>query len=219
MFQFQAMIDAFYVLTVGLWMTIQMTVYSLIFANIIGLITAFLKLSKFKWLNFLANTYINIIRGTPLLVQVFFIYFAIPNITGTKIEAWAAGLIALSLNAGAYISEIFRSGIQAVPKGQMEAARSLGMTHGQAMRYVILPQAFKIVIPPLLNQFIITLKDTSIVSVIGFEELTRKGQMQIATTYRALEIWTEVAIFYFVLIFGLTLLTNWIEKKMNQDLK
>ncbi|WP_339061150.1 amino acid ABC transporter permease [Tepidibacillus marianensis] len=219
MFQFQAMIDAFHVLLIGLWMTLQMAVYALIIANIIGLITALMKLARLKWMNFLANTYINLIRGTPLLVQVFFIYFAMPAITGTKIEAWVAGLVALSLNAGAYISEIFRSGIQAVPKGQMEAARSLGMTHGQAMRYIILPQAFKIVIPPLLNQFIITLKDTSIISVIGFEELTRKGQMQIATTYRALEIWTEVAIFYFVLIFSLTLFTNWIERKVNQDFK
>lgn len=215
MINFDIIVQSLDVLLVGLGMTLQLTVISLLIALVLGLITALMKLSKKRALNAIANAYINVMRGTPLLVQVFYIYFAIPSLLGTRIDAWTAAISALSLNAGAYIAEVFRSGIQAVPHGQMEAARSLGMTHRQAMRYVILPQAFRIVIPSLLNQFIITLKDTSLVSVIGFEELARKGQLIIATTYSAFEIWTVVALFYLVVVLALTRLSEYLEKRLN----
>lgn len=203
------------VLLLGLGITLELTVISLLIALVLGLITALMKLSKKRSLNAIANAYINVIRGTPLLVQVLYIYFALPALLGIRFDEWTAAIAALSLNAGAYIAEVFRSGIQAVPRGQMEAARSLGMTHRQAMRHVILPQAIRIVIPSLVNQFIITLKDTSLVSVIGFEELARKGQLIIATTYAAFEIYTVVALFYLVVVLALTRLSEYLEKRLN----
>ncbi|CCQ98338.1 glutamine transporter subunit; membrane component of ABC superfamily [[Clostridium] ultunense Esp] len=202
------------VLFYGLWMTIAITVISLFIALILGLFTALMKLSKSKILKMISNTYINIIRGTPLLVQVFYVYFALPSLLGFRIDAWTAAITALSLNAGAYIAEVFRSGIQAVSKGQYEAALAQGMTTRQTMQYVILPQAIRIVIPSLLNQFIITLKDTSLVSVIGFEELARKGQIVIATSYAAFEIWTVVALMYLATVLTLTKLSEGLEKRL-----
>lgn len=211
---FEVIYQSLGVLFYGLWMTILITVISLLIALILGLFTALMKTSNSKILKMISNTYINIIRGTPLLVQVFYVYFALPSLLGFRIDAWTAAIAALSLNAGAYIAEVFRSGIQAVSKGQYEAALAQGMTKRQSMQFVILPQAIRIVIPSLLNQFIITLKDTSLVSVIGFEELARKGQIVIATSYAAFEIWTVVALMYLVTVLILTKLSEGLEKRL-----
>jgi polar amino acid transport system permease protein/polar amino acid transport system substrate-binding protein len=154
-------------LLVGMKLTIIMTFLALILAVVIGLVACLFSISKVKPLNWLSGIYLSVIRGTPLLVQAFFIYFGLTSALGLRIPAFNAAIIVLCLNAGAYLSEIFRSGIAAVNKGQMEAARSLGLPYGVAMRKIILPQAIRIVIPSVLNQFIITLKDTSILSVIG----------------------------------------------------
>lgn len=202
-------------------MTIKLTVITLPFAVILGLFACLCGLTKhFKFIN---TIYLNIIRGTPVLVQVFFIYFGIPSLIKEvlgapfKFSAITAGVITLSLNAGAYLSEIFRSGIQAVNKGQMEAARSLGLPYRKAMTKVILPQAFRIVIPSVVNQFIITLKDTSIISVIGLTELTFQGKQIVAATYKAFYVWIMVGILYFIIIYLLTKLSKYIERRVSID--
>ena len=150
----------------GLSLTLQLTILSLIFAIIVGMISCFFKISSIKPLNWIATIYLSVIRGTPLMVQAYFLYFGIASVLSIQIPSFWASVIVLTLNAGAYLSEIFRSGISAVNKGQMEAARSLGLPYHVAMSKVIIPQAIRIVIPSVVNQFIITLKDTSIISVI-----------------------------------------------------
>lgn len=192
----QVIIDALPVLLVGLKMTIQLTVLAVFFGTIIGLFVALARLSKASLLRSAAVAYTEFFRGTPLLVQLFMLYYGIPQLLGLKFASFTAAIIVCSLNSGAYVAEIFRAGIQSIERGQMEAARSLGMTKTQAMRYVILPQAFKRVIPPLGNEFIAMLKDTSLVSVIGLEELTRSGSLVIAQTYKSMQIWAVVAFCY-----------------------
>ena len=152
-------------------------------------------------------------RGTPLLVQIFLFYFALPVITGQRIDPFIAAISACGINSGAYVAEIFRAGIQSVDEGQMEAGRSLGMTWLQTMRYIIVPQAFKRVIPPLGNEFIAMLKDSSLVSVIGFEELTRRGQLIIAKTYGSFEIWMSVAVIYLVMTLTISRFVAYLERR------
>lgn len=164
-------------------------------------------------LRMLATVYVDFTRGTPLLVQIFLIYFALPTLTGQRIDPFVAAITACSFNSGAYVAEIFRSGIQSIDKGQMEAGRSLGMSWMQTMRYIIVPQAFKRVIPPLGNEFIAMLKDSSLVSVIGFEELTRRGQLIIASTYTPFEIWLAVACIYLMMTFVISRLVDFLERR------
>ncbi|GAB6181970.1 amino acid ABC transporter permease [Desulfotomaculum defluvii] len=191
--------DALPILLMGLKMTIQLTILAVLFGCIIGLFFGLAKLSRISFIKIPAVIYIEFFRGSPLLVQLFLIYFGLPQIIGHPVDKFWSAVIVLSLNSGAYCAEIFRAGIQSIERGQMEAARSLGMTHVQAMRYVILPQAFKRVIPPLGNEFIAMMKDTSLVSVIGLAELARSGQLYISTTYKAFQIWFLVAIFYIIM--------------------
>lgn len=195
----QVMIDALPLLLTGLKITIELTILAVFFGSVIGLVVALARLSKIPLLKPAAIAYTEFFRGTPLLVQLFMLYFGLPQLLGGPIDKFLAAVVVCSLNSGAYVAEIFRAGIQSIERGQMEAARSLGMTQAQAMRYVILPQAFKRVIPPLGNEFIAMLKDTSLVSVIGLEELTRKGQLKIASSYKPFEIWFVVAIMYLVM--------------------
>jgi polar amino acid transport system permease protein/polar amino acid transport system substrate-binding protein len=204
--------ESFPSLLEGLAMTIKITVIALIIAIIIGLVVGLVNVSKNKGLKAIARIYIDIVRGTPLIVQAFFIYFGLPSVLNFKINAVIAGIIAISINAGAYMSEIFRAGILAVDNGQMEAARSLGLSHGTAMRKVVLPQAFRNMIPALVNQFIISLKDTSILSVIGITELTQSGEIIIASNYKAFQIWIMVAIFYLIIIEILSIVSKRVER-------
>lgn len=187
------------VLLVGLRLTIELTIIAVFFGSIIGLFAALAKISPLRVLRWPAIAYIEFFRGSPLLVQLFLFYFGLPQLLGHPVDKFLAASVVLSLNCGAYIAEIFRAGIQSIERGQMEAARSLGMTHAQAMQYVILPQAFKRVIPPLGNEFILMLKDTSLVSIIGLAEMARSGQLIIANTYRALEVWLLVALIYTII--------------------
>lgn len=161
----------------------------------------------------LAQLYIDIMRGIPLIVLSFFIYFGIPAFTNWNFTAYTAGLLTLSLNAAAYIAEIVRGGIQAVAPGQAEAARSLGLSQAKTMRHVVLPQAFKIMIPSFINQFVITLKDTSILSVIGMVELTQTGRIIIARTYQSGNMWLIIGAMYIILITILTKISNRLEGK------
>ena len=214
---FEIMKNAFPLLIAGAGITIEITALSVFFGMLIGVVVSLVRLSDFKILRWLGNVYVDFIRGTPLLIQIFLVYFALPSIIGHRVDAFFAAISACSINSGAYVAEVFRGGIQSIDKGQMEAGRSLGMTWWQTMRYIILPQAFKRIIPPLGNEFIAMLKDSSLVSVIGFEELTRRGQLIIAKTYGSLEIWISVAIIYLVMTLTISRFVAYLEKRFAAD--
>ncbi len=200
---------------VGWGITVKITLISLIFWIVLGFFSCWLQMAHIKVVPFVSQTDIDIIRGTPVLVQVFFIYFGITQLLNMRMSADIAGIITLSLNAGAYLSEIFRGGIDAVNPGQMEAARSLGLPYARAMSKVVLPQAVKIVIPSMVNQFIITLKDTSIISVIGLRELTQTGKLIVAVNFESFKIWSITAIYYLVTITILSKVSKLIERKIS----
>lgn len=208
------------VLLQGAVITVEITAISVFLGTLIGLIASLGRLSKTRFPRILAGIYIDFIRGTPLLVQIFIIYFGIPAfmrvLTGEiwRVNEWVAAITACSINSGAYIAEIFRAGIQSIDRGQMEAARSLGMTHGQAMFHIILPQAFKRVIPPLGNEFIAMLKDTSLLAVIGFEEMFRKGQLIVAVKYNPFEIYLTVAFLYLIMTLSISRWVAYMERRL-----
>ena len=216
-FDFSLIWNSLPLLLAGAGVTIEITAIAVGLGFIFGLITSVCRLSGVKVLQVIAVCYVNIIRGTPMLVQIFLIYFALPMVIGERINPFVAAVAACSINSGAYVSEIFRAGIQSVDKGQMEAGRSLGLSWMQTMRNVILPQAFKHVIPPLGNEFISMTKETSLVSVIGFEELTRRGQLIIAKTYGSFEIWLTVAAIYLVMTLTIARLVSYLERRFATD--
>ena len=188
----------------GAVVTLQLTALSVILGLIGGSLLGIIRLSQILPIRWAARAYIDFFRGTPLLVQIFMIYFGLPAISqelgfGFNLNRWTAAVIALSLNSTAYIAEIVRAGIQSIETGQSEAAESLGMSSNQTMRYIVFPQALRRMLPPLGNEFISMLKDTSLVAVIGFEELFRNGQLIVATNYRSFEIYATVAFLYLVL--------------------
>lgn len=197
----------------GLWTTIWLTLISIIIAMIAGVIIGLMRTSDNKLLSGLGLLYIDIMRGIPLIVLSFFIYFGVPQLLGINMGAIQAGIATLSLNATAYIAEIVRGGINAVDPGQSEAGRSLGLSKRTTMRHIVLPQAIKIMVPSLINQFVITLKDSSILSVIGIAELTQTGRIIIARTYQSGAMWLIVGIMYIIVITILTKLSNYIERK------
>ena len=200
----------------GLWLTILATIVAIVAAFIFGIIFGFGRLAKFAPLRWISTAYVYVFRGTPILIQAFFVFFAIPQlIPDLKFDPFVAGAITLSLNTGAYMTEIIRGGIQAVDPGQNEASRSLGLSHWKTMQKVVLPQAFRIMIPSFVNQGIITLKDTSLISVIGLAELTFVSRQIIASTYLSAQVLTIVAIIYFIVITLLTLLANRLERTFN----
>ena len=193
----------------SLGQTMLLTLLSLAFAFVIGLIFGLMNVSKSKVLNFIGTLYVDAVRGVPLIVLAYFIYFGVP--AGVK----AMGVASFKLSALQAGTEIFRAGIQSVDKGQMEAARSLGLGYGKAMQKVILPQAIRTMVPSIINQFIISLKDTSILSVIGFPELTKAGNIIVGNTFKVLEVWGIVAIMYMIVITILSKLAKRIERRLN----
>ena len=224
----------------GAAMTIKLTVACVVCGVMLGMLLGMARMASARhdpWKSILyygvrwpVTIWVSFFRGTPLFVQIFLMYFAVLPIFIHPVDgliisgslarelrgsygALIAGFLAISLNAGAYMSEVFRAGIQSLDKGQSEAARSVGMSYWQCMRHIILPQAFKRIIPPLGNEFIAMLKDSSLVSVIGFEELTRSGQLIIAETYGSLEIWSAVAVIYLVMTLTITRLVSFLEKR------
>ena len=166
--------------------------------------------------------YVDAVRGVPLIVLAYFIYFGVPSgmkmmgATDFRLSALQAGTIALAMNCGAYMAEIIRAGIQSVDKGQMEASRSLGLSYAKSMRLVILPQAIRTMVPSIINQFIITLKDTSILSVIGFPELTNMGKTIAGNTFKSLQTWAIVGIMYMIVIIALSKLAKRIERRIDR---
>ena len=197
----------------GLQITVYIFVIAILLGFLIGLIMALLRLSPFKIFNWIAKVYVDAIRGTPFIVQLFFIYFGINSLHFVSLNNMTAGIITVAINAGAYFAEIIRAGIQSIDKGQTEAARSIGLTGSQTMRYVILPQAFRRMLPTITNQSIISLKDTSLLSVIGIADLTQQGQIQASATFEAFKIWLAVGVIYFIVIYLLSLLANFVERK------
>ena len=207
-------------LTKGFSVTIEIWAISILIGIVFGLIACLMKLSRWKLLNLIANFYIWLIRGTPMIVQALVVYFGMPQvIPGFHPTPFMAGIITLSLNAGAYLSEIFRSGIQAIPKGQTEAARSLGLSSGRTMMKIVLPQAVKIAIPPMVNQFIITLKDTSILTVIGLAEIVNKASQYVNVRYDYFATYVWVGVFYLVFTSLLMILAHYMEKRLSYDRK
>lgn len=213
------------ILLTAMGKTLIMALYGLLFACIIGLIFGILSVLKNKVCNVIYRLFVDIIRGVPMIVLAFFIYFGIPlainkvisgNFTLTALQA---GIVALALNCGAYMAEIIRAGIQSVDIGQMEAARSLGMSYGKAMRKVVLPQAIRTMIPSIINQFIITLKDTSILSVIGFPELVNQAKNVVAITMDAFSVWAIVAVMYLIAITILSYSAKLLERRLNRGRK
>ena len=210
---FELIQNALPILILGAGVTIEITAFSVAVGFFIGLFVGIARISQFNVLRVLATIYADCIRGTPLLVQIFLIYFALPMVIGQRVEPFIAAVAACGINSGAYVSEIFRAGIQAIDIGQMEAGRSLGMTWWQTMYSIILPQAIRNILPPLGNEFIAMLKDSSLVSVIGFEELTRRGQLIIAQTYGSFEIWMTVAILYLIMTLAISRIVSLLEKR------
>ena len=204
----------------GAGITILLTAFSVFFGTIGGTLLATASISDFKPLGWLTRIYIDFFRGTPLLVQIFMIYFGIPSLLqgmglDFSFNRFAAAVTALSLNSAAYLAEIIRGGIQSIDQGQWEASQSMGMGWTQTMRHVIFPQAFRRMLPPLGNEFITMIKDTSLVAIIGFEELFRQGQLMVATTYRSFQIYAAVALVYLILTFIASRIFSWLEKRLN----
>jgi glutamine transport system permease protein len=202
------------ILLKGLQVTLYIFVIAIILGFLIGLVVALFKLAPIKLLNWIAKVYVDAIRGTPFIVQLFFIYFGVNSLHLVSLNNTTAGIITVAINAGAYFAEIIRAGIQSIDKGQTEAARSIGFTEAQTMRYVVLPQAFRRMLPTITNQSIISLKDTSLLSVIGIADLTQQGQIQASATFEAFKIWLAVGIIYFIIIYLLTLLANFVERRI-----
>ena len=200
--------------------TLLLALWSLFFACLIGLFVGILSVLKSRVCNIIATIFVDIIRGVPLIFLAFFLYLGVPMLRNDNLNwtamALQAGIICLSLNCGAYMAEIIRAGIESVDKGQMEAARSLGLPYWKAMYKVVLPQAIRTMIPSIINQFIITLKDTSILSVIGFPELVNTAKNVNANIMRSLEVWFIVGVMYLIVITLLSRFAKRMERRLNR---
>ncbi|QRG68789.1 amino acid ABC transporter permease [Brevibacillus choshinensis] len=195
----------------GLLLTLQLSACALLVSIPVGVLLGLCRISSNRFISFVAVSYVEFIRGVPLLVLLFWIYFVLGKFL--KLGPFLAGVLGLGLFSAAFIAEIVRAGIQAVPRGQMEAARSSGMTYVQAMRFIILPQALRKVLPPMASQFITLIKDSSLVSVISVVDLTLVAKNLVSTTFRSLEVWSFVAIMYFCITFFLSQVISAFERK------
>jgi polar amino acid transport system permease protein len=196
----------------GLWVTLKISFFAAILTFVLGTIVAFMKLSSYQFLKDIATVYITIVRGTPLLVQIFLFYFIVANIF--ELDRFVAGVLALGIFFGAYMAEILRGAIQSIDKGQLEAANSLGISKFQAMRYIILPQAFKRALPTLVGEMIALVKDSSLVSVISITDLTKVGKEIVANTFSPFETWIVIALVYLSITSVLSFIGHRLEKRM-----
>ncbi len=216
-----AMFDALPALLAGALITIQLTAAAVTFGSVGGIFLGVARLSKIAPLRWLSKAYIEFFRGTPLLVQLFIIYFGIPSLLqsiglgGFSFGQWGSAVLGLSLNSAAYLAEIVRGGIQSVENGQKEASESLGLDSNQTLFYVIFPQALRRMIPPLGNEFVVLLKDTSLVAFIGYQELLRQGQSIIARNFLPFQIYFVVALIYLAMTLLASQAFSWLERKMN----
>lgn len=214
-------IEVLSIVSKGAGFTLTITISAVIIGIIIGLFMSLSKLSNNLILKTCANIYIEFIRGTPLFVQILLFHFGVSSLIGQIIgdkfsfDVMTTGIVVCGLNSGAYVAEIFRAGIQGVDRGQVEAARSLGMSHAQTMRFIVLPQAFKAVIPALGNELVVLLKDTSLLSAIGANEVTKRGQIYNSQAFEPFLTFGTVALVYLTLTFSLTRIINWYERKLD----
>ncbi len=206
------------VLIQAMGQTLLLALCGLLFGTLLGLIFGILSVIHNKACNIIATVFVDVIRGVPMIVLAFFVFFGVPycmnNMLGFNVtlSPLQAGTICLALNCGAYMAEIIRAGIQSVDKGQMEAARSLGLPYWRAMQRVVLPQAIRTMIPSIINQFIITLKDTSILSVIGFPELVNRAKNVVAINFKSFQVWAIIGIMYLIIITILSKLSKQLER-------
>ncbi len=198
----------------GVFMTLKLTVISFIFILLVGMIMGVFRVTSNPVLQWISSLYVEIVRGVPVLVWLLWIYFGLPGLLQLKIPDFTAAVIAFTFAYGAYMTEIFRAGIQSIAKGQMEAARSLGMSYIQAMRYIILPQAVRVILPPVSNEFVTLLKDSSLVSILGLADLTRRGREWVGRTFASFDTYAAVAITYLILTLLFTRLSTAIERKL-----
>lgn len=202
----------------GLLLTVKMTLVTIVLGMILGITVAGARLSSFAPLRWVTTMYVEIMRGTPALVQLFWVYYALPIVTGVQLPAFESVVLALTLNVGAFYGEAFRSGIQAIPREQVETADVLGLNYFQRMRFVVVPQAFRIVLPVLISISISLFKDTSLVSALGVNELMYTARSVATDTYRPLEVYTAVAIIYFLVAFPVTLIMRRYEIYLSRHL-
>jgi len=195
--------------------TLLISFFGVIFGVVIGVFLALMKMSRFRLLSKISTAYIEVIRGTPLMVQLFIIYIGLPKVTGIPFPDMTLGIIAVSLNSAAYVAEVIRAGIQSVDKGQMEAARSLGMPYNMAMRYIIIPQALKNILPALGNEFIVLVKESAIVSVIGVPELMYRADTVRGISYKPFAPLIVAAAIYFIITFTLSKLVAKLERRLS----
>ncbi|MEA5092572.1 L-cystine transport system permease protein YecS [bioreactor metagenome] len=200
----------------GCLVTLEISFFALLLGMIFGIGGALCRISSNRFLSGIAFLYVWIIRGTPIMVQLFILYFGLPQL-GIKMSSMTAGILGLAINTGAYVTEIIRSGIQAIEKGQTEAALSLGMKPYQAMVRIVGPQAVKVCMPPLVNQFIMTLKNSSIASLVTITELLRTGEQLIYTTFRSFEVYTVVAVLYLIMNSVFMIVAGKLEKRMERQ--
>jgi polar amino acid transport system permease protein len=214
----------------GIWTTISITIISFLLVMIFGLIVALGRLSKVTLIKGIATVYVEVIRGIPMLVQLIFWYFAFPSLVQSlgdwfniqsfrdyNANALSMAILGLTFGYSAYMSEVYRAGIQSISRGQMEAARSMGMTYFQAMWYVILPQAVRVILPPVGNEFITLLKDSSLVSVVAVADMTRRGREFMAANFIPIQTWVMIALLYLVMTLLASRLVTWMERKFKME--
>ena len=210
---FGQLVEIFPFFLKGLWMTSKIAFISLVSCTLIGLVLGILRTSNSIILRYLVGVYVAFVRGTPFVVQIFIIFFIFPE-WGIQLEAFPAALLAMAIMGSAFICEIVAGGIAAIPKGQWEAAASSGLTNIQQLRLVVIPQAMKIILPPLVGQYVLLIKDTSVVSVIGVMDLTRVGWVTVVRIPEGLMVFTLVGALYFMISYPLILLSNYLERRM-----
>ncbi len=201
----------------GIWVTLKFVIVAIILGSILGTILALFKIGSIKPLRWFADAYTSIFRGTPLILQLMIIYYSIPQLTGYDISPFLSAILAFGLNSSAYISEIIRAGIQAVDKGQMEAAQALGIPYRAMMKDIILPQALKNILPALMNEFITLTKESAIVSTIGYLDLMRRAQVVGSDLFRNFEPLLFVGLIYWCLVMGLTVIGRMFERRLKQS--
>ncbi|WP_020677025.1 amino acid ABC transporter permease [Geopsychrobacter electrodiphilus] len=212
-FYFGRLVEIFPFFLQGLWMTTKIAFISLAVCTLIGFVLGMIRSSNNIWLKRLIGVYISFARGTPFVVQIFIVFFIFPE-WGIQLEPFSAALLAMAIMGSAFICEIVASGIDSIPKGQHEAATSSGLTKFQQLRLVIIPQAMKVIVPPLVGQYVLLIKDTSVVSVIGVMDLTRVGWVTVMRIPEGLMVFALVGVLYFSISYPLILLSNYLEKKM-----
>lgn len=212
-FDWQAAIDSIPFLAKGIPYTLMISFGGLVIGFLLGILFGLLSINKHWYFRWPATAYIEIFRGTPILVQVLFIFYGLPDLVGGPIDPLVAGIAAIALNSGAYISEVVRGGVQSIDRGQTEAGLSLGLSRNQSFWSIVWPQAFRRMIPPLGNQAIVSIKDTSLFSVIGVGELVRQGQVYIANTFTAFEVYFVVALMYLAITLSLSMVLRYMERR------